>query len=84
MRSLVAAGLLLAVIFPGPALAERVSFREAILRLSPSPFGAIKAKLPYDTEVLVKEIRALNPLLERISISQVGRQQRFHDAMLRV
>lgn len=54
MRSLVVAGLFLTAMLPGPALAERVSVREGILRATPAPLGAIKGKIPYDTEVRVE------------------------------
>lgn len=43
----------LALLSPAQVLAERIAVREGVLRQSPSPFGAIKKKLPYDTEVTV-------------------------------
>lgn len=45
--------LVLAILAPALALAQRIAVREGVLRQSPSPFGAIKKKLPYDTEVTV-------------------------------
>jgi hypothetical protein len=55
MRFLLVVGILLAAMFPNLAQAERVSVREGVLRISPSPFGAIKGKIPYDTEVRVDQ-----------------------------
>ena len=46
---------LLALLSPIAARAERIAVREGVLRQSPSPFGAIKKKLPYDTEVTVEK-----------------------------
>lgn len=45
--------VVLALLSPAQVLAERIAVREGALRQSPSPFGAIKKKLPYDTEVTV-------------------------------
>ncbi|MEW6593238.1 MAG: hypothetical protein AB1413_00030 [Thermodesulfobacteriota bacterium] len=53
MRYFIALLAVLAVFCPSLALAERIAVREGVLRQTPSPFGAIKKKLLYDTEVTV-------------------------------
>ena len=55
MRSLLIVGIFLAALLPNPARAERVLVREGVLRITPSPFGAIKGKIPYDTQVAVDQ-----------------------------
>jgi len=46
---------LLVVLAPVDLRAERIAVREGVLRQSPSPFGAIKKKIPYDTAVTVEK-----------------------------
>jgi hypothetical protein len=53
MRYLVVSLALLVVLSPIAARAERIAVREGVLRQSPAPFGVIKKKLPYDTEVTI-------------------------------
>ncbi|MEW6500217.1 MAG: hypothetical protein ACOY8P_10680 [Thermodesulfobacteriota bacterium] len=53
MRYSIVVPALLLLLAPAQAMAERIAVREGVLRQSPSPFGAIKRKLPYDTEVTV-------------------------------
>ncbi|HSR36046.1 MAG TPA: SH3 domain-containing protein [Desulfurivibrionaceae bacterium] len=55
MRCFIALCAVVALLCPGLALAERIAVREGVLRQSPSPFGAIKKKIPYDTEVTVEK-----------------------------
>lgn len=55
MRYLIALLAVLAMFCPSQVLAERIAVREGVLRQSPSPFGAIKKKIPYDTEVTVEK-----------------------------
>lgn len=55
MRCFIALCAVVALLCPGLALADRIAVREGVLRQSPSPFGAIKKKIPYDTEVTVEK-----------------------------
>lgn len=53
MRSWLVVLLFLVLLNPAQALAERIAVREGVVRQTPSPFGVIKKKLPYDTVVKV-------------------------------
>lgn len=55
MRSLLAVGIVLAALLPTPAQAERVSVREGMIRLTPSPFGVITDRVPYGAEIKVDQ-----------------------------